>query len=372
MTCLKNGVLPTCRHDGLPWTRFDRKSRMTDVLPRAALLQIRGDWEFLTQMLRFRSYNSDQFCWLCQATQSQGPLCFAHMERTAAHRLTLISHEAFVQACIEERVEPSVLFTSPGTCLHHVAIDSMHAGDLGVFQDALGSLFWIEVNRQWPGNRSEKLKALNKELAEFYAANSERGLTKVGEITYAMVMGKSLHYPYFKAKAAQTRHLAEFGLALAHRHLRGSPGRAPFVFGAGHHLYGRHDEHLRLLVGIFEGMVGFHRSCGAPEFVPADCKDSLYLCLQSLSSLSGMWRAGLSERDQSVQPFHLRPKSHMLQHLAEEQTLLWGSPSRAWCYRDEDFVGAVKQVASKSNHPASVERLVVQKMMLLSALGAHL
>ena len=373
MTCLKNGVLPTCRHDGLPWTRFDRKSRMTDVLPRAALLQIRGDWEFLTQMLRFRSYNSDQFCWLCQATQSQGPLCFAHMERTAAHRLTLISHEAFVQACIEERVEPSVLFTSPGTCLHHVAIDSMHAGDLGVFQDALGSLFWIEVNnRQWPGNRSEKLKALNKELAEFYAANSERGLTKVGEITYAMVMGKSLQYPYLKAKAAQTRHLAEFGLALAHRHLRGSPGRAPFVFGAGHHLYGRHDEHLRLLVGIFEGMVGFHRSCGAPEFVPADCKDSLYLCLQSLSSLSGMWRAGLSERDQSVQPFHLRPKSHMLQHLAEEQTLLWGSPSRAWCYRDEDFVGAVKQVASKSNHPASVERLVVQKMMLLSALGAHL
>ena len=374
MSFLKSGVWPTCRHDGTPWSAHDRKTRMTaGALPRAALLQIRGDWEFFTQMLRFRSINSDQFCWLCQATKSPGDRCFKCMDPTAGHRLTLITNESYFQACIQEAAEPSALFRSPGTGLHHVAIDSMHAGDLGAFQDALGSLLWIELNnKQWPGARPEKITRLNRELAQYYAANDVRGLTKIGDITYGMVFSKTLQYPYLKAKAAQTRHLAEFGLALAYRHLRGSPDHVPFEFGTGHRLHGRHGEHLQQLVGLFEGMVGFHRACAAPLFDPAACKTAMYRFLQNAASLHNMWREELSERDQSVQPFHLRMKHHILQHLAEEQTLLWGSPSRAWCYRDEDFVGAVKQVATKSHHPATVEKLVSEKMMLLSALGAHL
>jgi hypothetical protein len=29
--------------------------------------------------------------------------------------------------------------------MDHIAIDLMHCGDLGTFQDAVGSLFWIDT-----------------------------------------------------------------------------------------------------------------------------------------------------------------------------------------------------------------------------------
>ena len=374
LTILKSGTLPTCRHDGSPWTAHDRKVRVVaGELPRAALLQVRGDWEFFAQAFRFRSTSSHEFCWLCQATQLPGPLCFTNTDPAADHRTTLITHDSYIQSCVAEHSEPSHIFRSPGFCLHHIAIDSMHAGDLGSFQDLLGSILWLEVhNRQWPGNQAMKLRRLNVELAEYYASNTERGFSKIGYITYSMLWTAKKGYPYLKAKAAQTRHLAEFGLALAHRHLRGAPGRAPLRFGRGHNLHERHDEHCQLVVEACEGMVGYHRACGADRFDPVACRTSMYRFLQSMSALHALWRDGLTVRNQTVQPFHLRPKIHILQHLVEDQLLLWGSPSRAWCYRDEDFVGAVKLVASRSKHPATLEQIMTDKLMLLSGLGACL
>ena len=73
---LKSGMAPTCRHDGLPWTSQDTRARiLVGSLPRAALLMVRGDWEWLCQCFRFRHYSADAFCWCCSATQI-GPLTF--------------------------------------------------------------------------------------------------------------------------------------------------------------------------------------------------------------------------------------------------------------------------------------------------------
>ncbi len=60
----------------------------------------------------------------------------------------------------------------------------------------------------------------------------------------------------------------------------------------------------------------------------------------------------------------------MLQHMVEEKLSLWGSPSRFWCYRDEDYVGAVKNIAMKSRHPATIELRVNEKLMILAGLDA--
>ena len=70
--CLKDGVAPSCRHDGAAWTAADFHHRFPAgaPLPRAALLQIRGDWEWLQQCFRFRSAASEQFCWMCNASKS--------------------------------------------------------------------------------------------------------------------------------------------------------------------------------------------------------------------------------------------------------------------------------------------------------------
>ena len=54
----------------------------------------------------------------------------------------------------------------------------------------------------------------------------------------------------------------------------------------------------------------------------------------------------------------------MLQHLVMDQLDTHGSPSNCWCYKDEDFVGAVKRIAGKTRLPQTLERRVSEKLML--------
>jgi hypothetical protein len=66
----------------------------------------------------------------------------------------------------------------------------------------------------------------------------------------------------------------------------------------------------------------------------------------------------------------MRPKAHALHHLIEDKLRLWGSPSRFWNYRDEDYVGAIKVIAAKTKHPFTLERRIADKLMLLAGLDA--
>ena len=115
-------------------------------------------------------------------------------------------------ACGDEGQQPSTIFLSSGLELDHLAIDSMHAADLGCFQDALGSLFWLEIyNKQWYPNRFAGIAALNRDLEAFYYVNRDRGLSKATPLTLSQIIGAKPGYPYLKCKAAQTRHMVEFG-----------------------------------------------------------------------------------------------------------------------------------------------------------------
>ena len=61
----------------------------------------------------------------------------------------------------------------------------------------------------------------------------------------------------------------------------------------------------------------------------------------------------------------------MMMHLALDKLVLWGSPSEFWCYGDEDACGKVKKVAAKSSHPATIEKRVMEKLMVLAGLKAY-
>lgn len=351
---LASGEAPTCRHDGRPWSAKDLKDRLLPRgggIPRAAMLQVRGDQEFLQSVMRFKTSSMENFCWMCEATLSSGPLCYHKFTAEAPHRASRTTHAAYIESCAASNFEPSKLFLSPGMTLDHVSVDTMHAGDLGVFQDVLGSVLFIEIsNKQWHGSRSIGMARVNAELKQYYAANRDRKFSPV-HLTVQQIIGSKKtknQYPYLKAKAAQTRHLCEFVLVLAYRHMRGDEGRAPLRFSRTHHLSGREDEHLREVVNMMEGLVGYHRACAATPFDEAaatQCKQEMYRVLSSLQALHNLWREGLPEIRKKVQPFHLRPKAHILQHLVEDKLSLWGSPQNSWCYRDEDFVGAIKVVA---------------------------
>ena len=173
-----------------------------------------------------------------------------------------------------------------------------------------------------------------------------------------------------KRKAAQTRHLAGFGLLLAHRHLHGGHEQPPYAFRAGTRLAEQTDEHLTLQVSLFEGMTEYCLACDSRPFDGTACRAGMYKFLKSLIALNSLWRLGLSDQEKKQQPFHMRPKAHLLQHLVEDQLPIYGNPAECWCYLDESFVGHVKGVAAASKRPGALEQRVGMQGVLLGGIEA--
>ena len=373
LECLAKGVSPTRRHDDTEFTPVDRKNRIPGGVPlsRAGLMQVRGDWEFFEHAFKFRSVNSNYFCWKCDATKEKGQNWAYNFSADAGHRATGITHRRYLASCLREGSTPSSLFAAPGFDIKYVAADSMHCGDLGVFQDAIGSLLWIEVqNKQWHKSAPKGLAKVNAMLKSYHQA-SDKSRNKL-QLTMSQIKAKKdPPFPCLKAKAAETRHLAEFANTLAHMHA-GELNRARLKFHRNHPLAGKEDNHLTYLVQMTEGMVDYHNSCAASPFSASDCRTAMYSFLDAFKGLHDLWDSAMMTKKQRARcPFHVRPKTHMLMHVVDEQLGLFGSPNRCWCYRDEDFVGAVKTIASRSSHPTTLESRVCEKLTLLAGLGGR-
>ncbi len=119
---------------------------------------------------------------------------------------------------------------------------------------------------------------------------------------------------------------------------------------------------------MFEGLVRYHKSCSANPFDAQECCAALYLFLQSLGAWHTLWRRDPDEQHSNM-PFTSRPKAHALHHLAEEKISIWGSPARFWCYLDEDFIGTVKTIAAKSSHPRTLEKRVLETLLIVVGLA---
>ena len=373
LRCLLQGRAPTCRHDGRDFTGYDNKVRLAGGSPitPAALLQVRGDWEGLVQFFRLRSWSSEHFCWMCDCTLSAGAMSYKDFTPEAAHRGTQISHESYMLSCAATGDQPSNIFRCPGLTINHLVVDSMHAADLGTFGDAFGSLFHLEISdKVWFRTNELGMVQLNKSLRQYYVANKDKKMSKITPLSMSQIPGKHPKYPFLKAKAAQTRHLAEFGLILANLHKHGSPDRVPFDFPSSHMLAGRTEEHLDLLVSRFQGMSRYVRSLGAIPFVEDECRQSMYLYLQSMAGLHSLWRPGGLE--EATTPFVLRQKTHVLQHLVEDHVPRYGNLASFWCYRDEHFVGSVKAPAFRTRHPFTMESRVMQKLQLVEGVSARI
>ena len=97
----------------------------------------------------------------------------------------------------------------------------------------------------------------------------------------------------------------------------------------------------------------------------------MLLFLRSLVELNLLWRQDLPPEQRRCQPYHVRPKAHLLQHLVLDQLALHGSPSDCWCYLDESFVGDIKGIASGTKDPRTIETRIGQKLTLLAGVEAE-
>ena len=110
--------------------------------------------------------------------------------------------------------------------------------------------------------------------------------------------------------------------------------------------------YFELLVEVFTAMHGFNSSLGAGQFSEGRCASNAMRYLRAFKKLHDMFRVGLTDRIQIAhQPWHMRPKMHMLEHLALGTVPTHGDPSGFWCYADESYVGRVKKIARCTAHP---------------------
>ena len=244
----------------------------------------------------------------------------------------------------------------------------MHTDHLGPFLDALGSLFWLEItNKRWHANIAVGLKWLNEELGRYHQATPNLGKVK---LVASQIRANDPGYPHLKVKAAQSKHLIAFGLALAVRHARGDATRPPFAFPTNGPHAESSEEYRTLVVECFSHLNAYVRAGDDEPFNKATCKGAIYGFLNAFDGLHVLFRRGVPEENHAKLPWHLRPKCHLMQHEAEDQLGRWGPPRTAWCYKDESFMGAVKNIAAKSTHPRTLETVVLLKTQLLVGIEA--
>ena len=166
----------------------------------------------------------------------------------------------------------STLFAAPGVRLEHIAVDSMHAGDLGVFQDFVGSVIDLEL-RHYHANMADGLRNLNDQLDAYYRADPS--LSKASPLSSSQLTDSDGKYPTLKSKAAECRHITGFIRVVARKHAVGNDLVGPCSFGPDHRLHSRANEHLDALLKCAEALDNYHQDCAEIPFQSDRCKASL-------------------------------------------------------------------------------------------------
>ena len=170
-----------------------------------ACIQLKGDWEFLDQALRFPRWdNKESMCWLCKASNHGVDLLWTG----EGWKTTLQSHEDYVTDRVSKGFPLPVLFLIAALRTEGVMIDSMHAVDQGMACHILANILFDMMRSGAFGgtNIPGQLKGLREALDEWYRRNKGRYRIQ-GKLTIDRIKTSS-DWPKLKAKAAATRHLA--------------------------------------------------------------------------------------------------------------------------------------------------------------------
>jgi len=187
---------------------------------RAALVQVRGDWEFYVSTFRFPPWNgAEEMCWMCRAS-GRGEMSFTSCGTDANWRGTRRTHESYIEdLAAQDKELPVLLQKVQGLRLESIMVDVLHCVDLGVAAHMVGNLFWpVWIRRFGPERlRPSKSRALTR---RWCSTTRTPGILRwvQGKLTVARLRTDK-NWPKLKAKGAACRHLARFAWTLAQRHL---------------------------------------------------------------------------------------------------------------------------------------------------------
>ena len=309
------------------------------------LAQCRGDWQFYCELFKFPQWNAaERMCWFCDASSTIRHLSWMNMGPTAGWRDHFWTHAEYLAHLADSGIRCPLLQDAIGFRLEQVMVDVLHAVDQAVASHIIANVFWFLVivkNIYRLGTQSEKVQELNKRLKVW---QSKRKSPLQGKLTVERLRTKG-KWPKLKARAAQTRHLADYAYELMLEHCN------------------LELPHERRILAVIQLLVRFYNILASPDMffseearveVPSIGRKMMMLYQQ-------LAEAAIAEGQKK---WKLSPKHHIFLHLCEIQCPLLGNPRFYWCYADEDLVGKMIEIAH-SVHPLALAVAVLTKWLHL-------
>ena len=302
---------------------------------RGAICQLRGDWVFYCELFKFPQWNSaNRMCWLCQASSVDPALAWSHFGPGAGWRKTRWTHESYMRYLrLAGLAIPALFAVAIGFRLDCVMIDVLHTVAQGVASHIVANVLWFfAVKRKafGAGNQESNVQKLYAHMQAWYVGKKTSKLQGKLSVERLRTQGGWLK---LKAKAAATRHLARYALALA------------LEFGAGD----KEDRHILALCQLlcqFYDLIDTESMFFGPVAkaqIPGIAQRlvGIYTALATAAKEAGekMWKP--------------TPKMHLFLHLCEWQATTHGNPRYWWTYSDEDLQGSMSEVAA-SCHPSTM------------------
>ena len=182
---------------------------------RLPTIMLRGDWEFFTQVCGVPTCQGvPNMCWLCHASPNLLELLWANGLANAKWRTTLRSHEQWLAELAAAGKPIPALFRILTLRLACVMCAVLHALDLGVTNHIIGNTMKAVMEKgHWGRTQDDTAAGFNKHLKQLYKQHKKAYKIEC-DVRYQRVK-QSGDWPKFKAKAAATRHLADYVVDVA-------------------------------------------------------------------------------------------------------------------------------------------------------------
>lgn len=320
LECAGAGLMPDRRHDGTPFGSKDiaRRKQILQPVPRAFLLQIRGDWAYYKAVFALPAWNQTAgICWRCNMVPSRVSEVFLHADWRQPHN----RKDNWQAIAALER--PTPLLGVPFFDMSLIQLDWLHIMDIGVALHWLGSVFTILVGK-FPGTtidqRSKQFHLRMKQYYKDFAVDSRLPLFKPSMLQKDTNKSKASKFPKLRAKAGEARGLILFALLQCQNLLSSAD---PFENAILQSAVQLHTCYQQLSQQAFEPAT-LHRA--GLKFA------ALYVTLNEFALQQGR------------NLFKVTPKLHLFCEMTLDPA---SPPSTGWTYRDEDFGGHVAQFAQR-------------------------
>ncbi|CAE7203535.1 unnamed protein product [Symbiodinium sp. CCMP2592] len=339
------GQFPASRHDGAEWHSDDtyrKKRQLQPIAFKACLAELRADWSAYKDVLDFPSWSSTGFiCWRCHCRKEDLKI----FRDSTLEKYPLISSMEFFVRQQQENKFISKLFSIPGFGTENCKVDFLHAADLGITIDFMGSLlYYIQAERIRGQSMLKRCAKLYEDIHSFYERNStqDRLPKLLPTMLRADDKGKE-KVPKLRAKAGEARSLVPCMVELARKHLDDSKEQEVTMIRA-----------AQALQAIYSGL-------SSATWNVEDFQKNVQVFLLVMSSLEEFFQVDML--------FRLKPKAHMLLECSRDESEEGTSPALFWAYRDESFGHTLAILAARRGGKFSMK--AVSKAVLLRFMAAN-